>query len=84
MRFCTDGVCAKTLDVELEGDRIGKVSFHGGCQGYSKALPAVLRGMKAAEAVKRLKGIRCGMRGTSCADQLARAVEIMLRKNKTK
>jgi uncharacterized protein (TIGR03905 family) len=54
------------------------VSFKDGCEGTLKALSILVEGMDGRELIKRLKGIQCGRRGTSCADQLARAVDKFL------
>ena len=62
------GTCSRQIDVELENGVVRSVSFTGGCHGNQQ-------GMKAAEAVARLEGIDCRGRGTSCPDQLAKALK---------
>lgn len=68
-------VCSQEMVIELEGDIIKKVTIIGGCAGNTVGVSNLIRGMKIDEAIKRLKGIPCGMRGTSCPDQLALALE---------
>lgn len=73
--YTTHGVCSRQITVELEGDIIKEVAFLGGCHGNTQGVAALVKGMDAHEAIERLKGIRCGGRGTSCPDQLATALE---------
>jgi len=61
--------------IEVENGTIESCSFVGGCAGNTQGVAALVKGMKVDDAIKRLKGIRCGMRPTSCPDQLARALE---------
>ncbi len=75
MKYQTHGVCAASIDVEMDGNKIKSVQFFGGCDGNHKGLSSLLVGMPADEAIKRLKGIQCGFRGTSCPDQLAHILE---------
>jgi uncharacterized protein (TIGR03905 family) len=73
--FITNGTCSTRINFCIEDGKLHSVKFENGCDGNLKALGALVEGMDASEVVKRLKGIRCGDRGTSCADQLARAIE---------
>jgi uncharacterized protein (TIGR03905 family) len=75
----TSGTCARFIDVELEGDLIVNVRFIGGCTGNTLGLSSLLQGMPASEAIRRLQGIVC-RNGTSCPDQLSRALQGMLLK----
>lgn len=68
-------VCSNKIDIEIEGDVVRSVVFTRGCNGNGKGIGALIQGMTVAEAVKRLKGINCSNRGTSCPDQLARILE---------
>ncbi|MDY4916497.1 MAG: TIGR03905 family TSCPD domain-containing protein [Candidatus Cryptobacteroides sp.] len=68
-------VCSNQIDIELEGDTIRKVVFTRGCNGNGKGIGALIQGMKVDEAIRRLRGITCGKRPTSCPDQLARVLE---------
>ena len=69
------GVCARQITFGIEDNKLHNVVFYGGCPGNSSAISRLLEGKEAAEAVAILKGNDCGGRGTSCADQLAVAVE---------
>ena len=80
MRYQTKGTCSTYIDIELDGDVIRSVSFFGGCNGNLQGISKLVEGMKADEAIKRLKGIRCGFKPTSCPDQLAVALENMINK----
>jgi len=73
--FTTKGVCSTQIDFELDGDKIKSVEFAKGCDGNLKAIASLVEGMDANDAVAKLKGIECGRRATSCADQLAIALE---------
>lgn len=75
--YTTFGSCARFIDIELAGDRIASVRFIGGCTGNTRALSSLLEGLPATEVIHRLRGILC-RNGTSCPDQLARALEGML------
>ena len=74
-RFQTSGVCARFIDVVVEDDVVKSVQFYGGCGGNTQGVAALVKGMKVDEAISRLKGIDCGGKGTSCPDQLAKALE---------
>lgn len=71
------GVCTKSIRVTVEDGRIAEVVFTGGCHGNTQGVVSLVRGMDAGEAVRRLKGIDCRGKGTSCPDQLARAIEML-------
>ena len=73
--YHTKGTCSKQIDIELDGNIIIHVKFYGGCDGNLKGISALVVGMKAEEAVRRLRGIDCKGRGTSCPDQLAQGLE---------
>ena len=75
MVYKTKGVCSSTIDIELDGDIIRSVKFTGGCHGNLQGISKLVEGMKADDAISRLKGIRCGFKNTSCPDQLAQALE---------
>ena len=76
--YKTKGTCSTLIELELEGDVVHNVKFTGGCDGNHKGLCALVEGMEAEEAIKRLSGITCGFRNTSCPDQLAVCLEKML------
>ena len=72
--YTPSGVCSRGIEIELDGDRIVSVRFQGGCSGNTQGVAALVAGMSVEEAIRRLSGIRCGMRPTSCPDQLAQAL----------
>ena len=73
--YKTKGTCSTKINFNIEDGKLNSIKFEGGCNGNLKAISALLEGMDASFAVKKLKGIKCGNRDTSCADQLARAIE---------
>ncbi|WP_352399446.1 TIGR03905 family TSCPD domain-containing protein [Anaerotignum sp.] len=73
--FNTRGVCATRLEFDVEDGVVKNVSFFGGCDGNHKGLAALAEGMTPDEAARRLRGITCGMRKSSCPDQLAVALD---------
>lgn len=75
MTYKTKGVCSSAIDIEMDGDIIRSVKFSGGCHGNLQGISKLVEGMKADDAISRLKGIRCGFKNTSCPDQLAQALE---------
>lgn len=72
--YKTKGTCASQIEVELEGNIVRNVKFTGGCHGNLQAIPKLVEGMTIEEVERRISGIRCGMKNTSCGDQLAKAV----------
>lgn len=74
MIFRTNRTCSRAIEVELEKDTIKNVTFVGGCSGSTKGIAQLVRGMKASDVIERLEGTDCQGRGTSCPDQLARAL----------
>ncbi len=77
MRYQTKGTCSTAIDIEVNDGIIESVKFTGGCNGNLQGICALVKGMKAEEAISKLKGIRCGFKNTSCPDQLAQALEKM-------
>lgn len=75
------GVCSQNITIELDGDTVKSVQFLGGCSGNTQGVGALVAGMKAEEAIERLRGIKCGFRPTSCPDQLAIALEQAMAQN---
>ena len=73
--YKTKGVCSREIHVELDGDIIKSVEFVGGCNGNTKGISALVKGMNVKEIIRKCKGITCGSRDTSCPDQLAIALE---------
>ena len=76
-RYATHGTCSRQIEIEMDGDTVRRVRFIGGCTGNTQGLSRLVEGMKPEDAIKKLKGIRCGYKSTSCPDQLARALESM-------
>ncbi len=72
-----DAVCSRQIDIELDGDVVRSVRYTGGCQGNTQGIGALVQGMKKADVIARLEGIDCKGRGTSCPDQLARALKML-------
>ncbi len=72
--YTTQGTCSQAIIVTVEDQHIVEVSFLGGCHGNTQGVAALVRGMEITEAIKRLEGIDCRGRGTSCPDQLAKAL----------
>lgn len=70
-----NGVCSSKIEFELNGDIIKDVKFFGGCNGNLKGIASIVKGMKAQDVINKLGGIRCGMKKTSCPDQLAEALK---------
>ncbi|MEE1279341.1 MAG: TIGR03905 family TSCPD domain-containing protein [Oscillospiraceae bacterium] len=68
------GVCSRKIEIELDGNVIKRVDFIGGCAGNTQGVARLVEGMTVQEAVTRLEGIECGFKGTSCPDQLAKAL----------
>lgn len=75
MHYQPSGVCARGIDFEIEGNIIKDVKFLGGCAGNTQGVAALIKGMDVNDAIARLKGIKCGAKGTSCPDQLSKALE---------
>ena len=78
MVYRTKGTCSSSIEIEVKDGIIENVQFVGGCNGNLKGIAALVKGMKAEEAVEKLEGIRCGMKATSCPDQLAQALKSLL------
>ena len=72
--YKTTGTCAQQIKFDFEGDIITNVSFLGGCNGNLKAISKLIEGKTVDYIEEMLLGNQCGMRGTSCADQLAKGV----------
>ena len=73
--YYPEGVCSVQIDYDIEAGRIYNLKYIRGCNGNLKALGALVEGMEVKEVIKKLRGIECGMKGTSCSDQLARSLE---------
>lgn len=73
--YKTRGTCSREIRFDIEDGKVKNVSFVFGCQGNTKGIAKLVEGMEAEEVIKRLEGIDCNGRGTSCPDQLAKAVK---------
>lgn len=73
--YKTSGVCSKEIHIELDKDTIQSVTYIGGCNGNTKGVGALIKGMNINDAIERLDGITCGPKPTSCPDQLAKALK---------
>ncbi len=74
MVYKTRGTCSQTIEFDLTDSKVRNVRFQGGCNGNLKGIGALVEGMDVHEVINKLEGIRCGMRNTSCPDQLAKAL----------
>lgn len=70
-------VCSKQIDIEIKDGIIQKVVYTRGCDGNAKGIGALIKDMSVEEAIRRLEGINCGKRGTSCPDQLAKVLKAL-------
>ena len=75
INYVPRGVCSRKITIELKDDVIESVKVMGGCSGNLQGLSSLLQGMRRDEAIRRLEGIRCGMKPTSCPDQIAQALK---------
>lgn len=79
--FHTRGTCSQQIELEVDDNHIIQhVAFVGGCHGNTQGIALLVRGQKADDVIVRLEGIRCGMKPTSCPDQLARALKEAIRR----
>lgn len=72
--YPTKGTCSTQIDFDINGDIVTNITFYGGCNGNLKAIPILVDGMSVDAIELKCKGIKCGFKNTSCADQLACAV----------
>lgn len=74
MIYKTQGVCAKEIEIDIDGNTVKKVNFISGCSGNLKGIGKLVEGMEIEEVIEKLRGIKCGSSNTSCPDQLANAL----------
>ncbi len=79
-QYPTSGVCAKNIEFDIVDNKVVNVKFHGGCNGNLQGISRLIEGMEIEEVVEKLSGLGCGMKETSCPDQLAKALETAIRK----
>ena len=75
------GVCSRLMEIEIEDGKIASVQVTGSCDGNLKGISRLLVGMEVDEAIRRMEGIRCGFKSTSCPDQLSIALRQYQREN---
>jgi uncharacterized protein (TIGR03905 family) len=73
--YKTRGTCSQLISFDIEDGKVSNVQFLGGCNGNLKGIGALVEGMPAEKVIERVDGIRCGMKSTSCPDQLAKALK---------
>jgi len=73
--YKTKGVCASRIDFDVVDGKVTNVRFIGGCSGNTQGVARLIEGMDKDEAIRRIEGIRCGGKPTSCPDQLAKALK---------
>lgn len=76
--YTPKGVCSTKIEFDIVDGVLHNVVYQSGCNGNLQAVGRLVEGMDAKEAVARLKGIKCGSKGTSCADQLATAIKLTI------
>ena len=74
-QYKTKGTCSKMITFDLEDNKVKNVQFYGGCNGNLKGIASLVEGMDADEIIARVEGVKCGMKKTSCPDQLAQALK---------
>ena len=77
--YKTKGTCSQRIFFDVENGKVQNVQFVGGCNGNLKGISALVEGMSVEEVISRVEGIRCGMKSTSCPDQLAQALKETLK-----
>ena len=73
--YRTKGTCARSISLDIIDRCVTNVKFEGGCGGNTQGVARLVEGMPAEEAIRRMEGIRCGFKPTSCPDQLAKAIK---------
>lgn len=74
-QYKTKGVCAQMIYFDLEDNKVKNVQFIGGCNGNLKGISQLIEGMDVDDVIAKLEGTSCGMKKTSCPDQLAQALK---------
>ncbi len=72
--YRTKGVCSRQITLDIIDGKVRNVKFDGGCNGNTQGVASLVEGMDAEEAIRRMEGIQCGFKGTSCPDQLSKAI----------
>lgn len=80
-QYRTKGVCSRNITFDIVDGTVVNVHFDGGCNGNTQGISRLIEGMPVEEAIRRMEGIRCGFKGTSCPDQLAQALKQTLQQD---
>lgn len=75
IEYIPKGVCSRKMTIDVKDDIIQSVRVEGGCSGNLQGISRLVEGMPVEEAIRRMEGIRCGWKNTSCPDQLAKALK---------
>ena len=75
INYKTQGTCSRQINIEVENGIVKSVQFIGGCNGNTKGISQLVSGMKVEDVIAKLEGTTCGFKGTSCPDQLAKALK---------
>lgn len=75
MNYKPQGVCSQAISFDITDNKVHDVCFTGGCAGNTQGVARLIEGMTVDEAIARMEGIQCGYKGTSCPDQLAKALK---------
>ncbi len=78
MVYKTRGTCSREIHIEVENDIVKNVEFIGGCNGNAQGIARLIKGMNIYDVIAKTEGIDCGGRGTSCPDQLAKALKMII------
>ena len=78
IQYTPKGVCSQRMEIDVENGTIQAVRVLGGCSGNLQGITSLLKGMRVEDAIQRMEGIQCGMKATSCPDQLAQALKAAL------
>lgn len=79
-QYRTKGVCSRNITFDIIDGKVTGVRFDGGCSGNTQGISRLIEGMTIDEAIRRMEGIQCGFKGTSCPDQLAKALKEIAKK----
>lgn len=80
--YKTKGTCSREILIDTDGQKINKVKFIGGCSGNTQGIASLVKGMKIDDVIEKCENIDCAGRGTSCPDQLAKALKSIKENNK--
>lgn len=73
--YKTSKTCAREISFDIEDGKVYNLSFYGGCNGNLQGIAKLVEGLEVSEVIKKLEGIRCGFKDTSCPDQLTKALK---------